>query len=227
MRLLLFLLLILSTAFKKQVNEEYTFIKVDEYAGLQKGRFILYDAVEVTHTPASSSTVNSDTSRYELKVVIEDTISDNLGRISWKYVRYVRDNALQNWVLSDVWMTLVDGNNAELVEENQRIIKMKSPIKSSTIWNANVFNNFVESTYSYDRINLSFDVNTLSFDSTVTVKQSEERNLVSFEKKLEVYAKGIGMVYKYYKDLSIANFDTLNIKEGKELYLYPKLVGFQ
>ena len=162
-----------------------------------------------------------------MKVVIEDTISDNLGRISWKYVRYVRDNALQNWVLSYVWMTLVDGNNAELVEENQRIIKMKSPIKSSTIWNANVFNNFVESTYSYDRINLSFDVNTLSFDSTVTVKQSEERNLVSFEKKLEVYAKGIGMVYKYYKDLSIANFDTLNIKEGKELYLYPKLVGFQ
>ena len=162
-----------------------------------------------------------------MKVVIEDTISDNLGRISWKYVRYVRDNALQNWVLSDVWMTLLDGNNAELVEENQRIIKMKSPIKSSTIWNANVFNNFVESTYSYDRINLSFDVNTLSFDSTVTVKQSEERNLVSFEKKLEVYAKGIGMVYKYYKDLSIANFDTLNIKEGKELYLYPKLVGFQ
>ena len=113
------------------------------------------------------------------------------------------------------------------VTMHSKIIKMKSPIKSSTIWNANVFNNFVESTYSYDRINLSFDVNTLSFDSTVTVTQSEERNLVSFEKKLEVYAKGIGMVYKYYKDLSIANFDTLNIKEGKELYLYPKLVGFQ
>lgn len=227
MRLLGLFILASLISCKKQDNQQNSFIKVDDYAGLKKGRFIIYDALEIQHTPASSTTVFSDTSRYELKVLIEDTIYDNLGRVAWKYNRYKRLNAQEAWTLSDVWTTLVDGNNNELVEENQRIIKLKSPIKASTEWNANVFNNIGESIFSYSNINDPFVFNNLNFDSTVTVVQGDERNLIKYEKKIEVYAKGIGMIYKYFKELSIANFDTLNIKNGKELYLYPKSFGFQ
>ena len=227
MRLFILLLLTALISCKKQDNLENSFIKVDDYAGLKKGRYIIYDAIEIQHTPASSTTVFSDTSRYELKVLIEDTIYDNLGRLAWKYNRYKRFNAQEAWTLNDVWTTIVDGNNSELVEENQRIIKLKSPIKASTEWNANVFNNIGESIFSYAKINDPFVFNNLNFDSTVTVVQSDERNLIKYEKKIEVYSKGIGMIYKYFKELSIANFDTLNIKNGKELYLYPKSVGFQ
>jgi len=227
MRLIILLLLTALISCTKQDNQQNSFIKVDDYAGLKKGRFIIYDALEIQHTPASSTTVFSDTSRYELKVLIEDTIHDNLGRVAWKYIRYKRLNAQEAWTLSDVWTTIVDGNNSELIEENQRIIKLKSPIKSSTEWNANVFNNIGESIFSYANINDPIVFNNLNFDSTVTVIQADERNLIKYEKKIEVYAKGIGMIYKYFKELSIANFDTLNIKNGKELYLYPKSVGFQ
>jgi hypothetical protein len=227
MRFLILFVLVFIVACKKQEDKVPDYIKVDKYAGLEKGRFIIYQAIEINHTPATSTTVISDTFRYELKVVIEDTLTDDLGRISWKYLRYKRQNAQENWALSDVWTTLLAAENLEIVEENQRIIKLKSPIKNSTAWNENIYNNLGESVVSYEKINASFSLNSLSFDSTVTVNQGEERNLISFVKKQEVYAKGVGMVYKYFKDLKIANFDTLNIKSGKELYLYPKLVGFQ
>jgi len=67
----------------------------------------------------------------------------------------------------------------------------------------------------------------LFFDSTVIVNQGSDRNLIRFYKKQEVYAKGIGMVYKYYKDLNISNFDTLQISSGKELILKPLQYGIQ
>ena len=227
MRYSIILLVLINLSCSKQVNYENSFIKVDEYSGLTKGRFIVYDVKEINHTPATATTVISDTLHYELKVVIEDTLYDNLGRLSWKYSRFKRNSSSESWVQTDVWTSYVDRNNFELVEENQRIIKMKSPIKNSTNWDANIYTNLGSTNYSYLNINNSFTFNNLFFDSTVTIDQEDLRNLIDYRKKMEIYAKGVGMVYKYYKDLDIANFDTLNIKSGKELYLFPKLIGFQ
>jgi len=42
--------------------------------------------------------------------------------------------------------------------------------------------------------------------------------LVDHRKKFEVYAKGVGLIYKFYKDNDILNFDTLNIRFGREIH---------
>ena len=56
------------------------------------------------------------------------------------------------------------------------------------------------------------------------VEQEDVLNLVSFRRKYEQYANNVGLVNKYYKDLNIFNFDTLNIQYGTEL-IY-KCIGF-
>jgi len=53
----------------------------------------------------------------------------------------------------------------------------------------------------------------------LVVEQEDKRNLIEFKRKYEVYANRVGMVKKYYKDLQISNFDTLNIKSGKEIFM--------
>ena len=196
-----------------------------EYYDLTPGRFIEYEATEITHN--SNSAIQHDTLNYFLRVQIEDTIYDNLGRLNRKYVRYKRFSTNDNWLISDVWMAFKDNNNAELIEENERIIKLKFPVNSYTNWNANVFNSSSSLECFYEQIHSPKIINGLFFDSTATVNQGSDRNLIRFYKKQEVYAKGIGLVYKYYKDLNISNFDTLSITTGKELFLRPIQYGIQ
>ena len=70
------------------------------YYDLTPGRFIEYSAIEITHN--SNSAIQHDTLNYFLRIQIEDTIFDNLGRLNRKYVRYKRLSVNDNWVISDV-----------------------------------------------------------------------------------------------------------------------------
>jgi hypothetical protein len=189
------------------------------YFDITQGRYIEYEVLEINHD--ENALIQHDTLRYYLKIQIEDTLIDNIGRINNKYVRYKKSNLTDSWILSDVWTTIIDVNNAEIVEENQRIIKMKFPVDGFTNWNANVFTNLSSLECFYEDIHKARTINGLSFDSTVRVNQGSDRNLIRYYKKYETYAKGVGMVEKYYKDLNISNFDTLNISSGKELYFKP------
>lgn len=189
------------------------------YFDITQGRYIEYEVLEINHD--ENALIQHDTLRYYLKIQIEDTLIDNIGRINNKYVRYKKSNLTDSWILSDVWTTIIDGNNAEIVEENQRIIKMKFPVDGFTNWNANVFTNLSSLECFYEDLHKARTINGLAFDSTVRVNQGSDRNLIRYYKKYETYAKGVGMVEKYYKDLNISNFDTLNISSGKELYFKP------
>ncbi len=187
------------------------------YYDTTPGRYIEYRVLEINHDESTQN--QHDTLNYFLRVQIEDTITDNMGRINRKYVRYKKMNFNDPWQISDVWMTIVDGVNAELVEENQRIVKLKFPINEFTKWNANVFNLDEKLDCFYENIHQSQLINGLFFDSTVTVNQGLVRNFLRYYRKNEVYAKGVGMISKYFKDLNISNFDTLQIDSGKEIYM--------
>ncbi len=58
--------------------------------------------------------------------------------------------------------------------------------------------------------------------------QSGWYGVMTYSKKIyEVYAKGIGLVKKYWKDLTISNFDTLNVQFGVEQFYTISGYGFQ
>lgn len=186
------------------------------YFDLTPGRYIIYDVVEISH---SQGAAGSDTSVYQLKTVIGDTVMDNSGRIARKFYRYTRDNSSETWDLKDVWTTIIADYRAELVEENQRVIKLVFAPTLEKNWNANVYNLQAELDCVYDEIHKSYTVGSNQFDSTITVEQADELNLIEYKRKYEVYAKGVGLVKKHFRDLSINNFDVTDINEGKELFM--------
>ena len=173
------------------------------YYDTTQGRYIEYRVLEIIHDESAQN--QHDTLNYFLRVQIEDTIIDNLGRVNRKYVRYKKMISNDPWQISDVWMTIIDGVNAELVEENQRIVKLKFPVNEFTNWNANIFNLDEKLDCYYENLHQSRSINGLYFDSTLTVNQGFVRNFIRYFKKNEVYANGIGMISKYYKDLNISN----------------------
>jgi len=194
----------------------------DSYYPMETGMYVDYYVREINHD--ASSSVPHDTSNYYMRALIEDTITDNQGRIAYKYIRLTRMQVDDDWQVSDVWTTTNNNHKIELIEENRRKVKLILPPTTFDVWDANSYNSLSEMNCYYSDIHQPFSMNSINFDSCLIVQQENVLNLVEYKKKYEVYANHVGLVKKHYKDLVISNFDTLNITSGKELTL--NCIGF-
>lgn len=209
------ILIVLSVASCKK--EEVGFDFHYSYYDQTPGRYVIYDVLEVKHD--QGALVQHDSLRYQLKTVIGDTFVDNLGRVAREFLRYKRNTVSDPWVLSDVWTSILQNNKAELIEENQRVIKLVFTPTIQKTWNMNAFNSLDPLECYYRDIHEPYTINSISFDSTLVVEQEDFFTLVDYKRKFEIYAKGVGLIRKYYKDLEIQNFDTINgVKNGNELF---------
>lgn len=193
-----------------------------EYFGLEQGKFVTYHVTEVFHDEALVPA--NDTFRYVLKTVVGETILDNEGRSAHKIFRYSYDWNTGELMDQRVWTAIIDGPRGEMVEENQRVIRLVFAVRNGKSWDLNAYNTFDVQGARYIEAHRSRTVNGFSLDSTVVVEKEDFLSLVDYRRKYEVYAKNIGLVQRSYKDLRIMNFDTLNIKSGTETHY--QLVDF-
>ena len=187
----------------------------ESYFPMDFGTYVDYEVVEIQHD--INAEITNDTVFYYLRTVIGDTITDNEGRLARKFVRKKRNELSDPWVISDVWTALVNDIRVEVTEENKRKVWLILPPLNSSFWDLNAFNVDEPIFCTYDGMHENSSINNISFDSVITVEQEDVLNLVSFRRKYEQYANNVGLVKKYYKDLNIFNFDTLNIQSGTEL----------
>jgi hypothetical protein len=201
---------------KKDITPEPQFHY--DYYSLETGKYVVYEAMEIRHDV--QALIQRDTNRFFLKTVIGESITDLEGDTAYKFFRYTKNNISDEWVIKDVWTTKLKNRRAELVEENQRLVKLVFAPTSDKVWDMNAFNADPKQNVRYDieSLHQSRTINTMNFDSTVQVNQQDFFSLVDHRKKFEVYAKGVGLIYKFYKDNDILNFDTLNIRFGREVH---------
>jgi len=142
-----------------------------DYYPIETGRFVVYDAMEIRHD--IQALVQRDTTIFLLKTVIGEQITDLEGDIAYKFYRYWKTNPNDEWIIKDVWTTKIKDRRAELVEENQRIIKLVFAPTSDKIWDINAHNTFapLNARYNTESLHKNFSVNNISFDSTVRVNQ--------------------------------------------------------
>ena len=211
-----FLLTAFVSCQKDKVNVTSGSFHYNYYPYVQ-GSYWIYQAMEISHD--ENANVPHDTTFYELKTEIGDTLYDNEGRLVYRFNRYKRSGIFNPWQLTDVWTTVVSENRAEIVEENIRRVALRFPIKSNTVWDPNQFNFLPSQQGYYERIHEPYSTGYVNSDSSVHAFSVKELTLVSYKNQYEVYGKNIGLMKKYFKDLQISNFDTLNVKQGKELFL--------
>lgn len=188
-----------------------------EYFGMEEGRYIIYDVVEIVHDDALNQ---HDTTIYQLKTYWADTFVDNQGRPAREFWRYVRPTSNDPWVLQDIWTGVHDGIRAELVEENQRVVKLVFSPTQNKEWDANAYNMNGEQICYYRAIHGDTTIDNTSFDPTLVVEQDQFNSLIDSVRRYEMYAKGIGMILKYERDLhyQINNQSQIYLNEGTERY---------
>lgn len=218
--LLLFALTLLGC--KKDIPIDFHF----EYFGMEQGRYIVYDVTEITHDDALNQ---HDTSIYQLKTYWADTFVDNEGRTAREYWRYVRPTENDPWQLQDIWTGVYDGIRAELVEENQRVVKLVFAPTQNKQWDANAYNMGEEQNCFYRDIHSDTTINNVFFDPTLVVEQDQFNSLIDSVHRYEMYAKGIGMILKYERDLhyQINNQSQIYLNEGTERYYRFVETGFE
>lgn len=199
----------------KKETETLRTASLIEYFPLEVGKTFLYRLDSTVPASFGSALIVKS---YQAKDTIESTFIDNQGRLSYRIFRFIRDTAgLQPWSFAATFVATPTDNAIEYVENNLRFLKLHAPVTEGYLWLAHSFidtkslNTTVgyldEWEYEYQNLGSGYTVFETAYDSTVTVFQHDETtpegpfdaaNYYQLNKASEVYAKGIGLIYKEF-----------------------------
>ena len=211
--IILGLFLLLFTAACKKKEPEVIDLKYD-YFQLVEGAYVTYDVTYIFHDEAL---LKHDTVVYQIKTVVGDSVIDNAGRVARKFNRYIREASTDPWATKDVWTGIITDGRAELVEENQRKVKLVFAPTEDKTWDINYFNSDGKVTASYDSIDVSRSIQGLDFYNTLIVRQKNYITLIDEINNFEIYARNVGMIFKQEKSLKY-NFGETIPNYGTEYY---------
>ena len=161
---------------------------------LEIGNYIDYNVVEITYPVVMSEPIITKT--YELREQITEIFTDIDGQISFKLLRQSRPDASQLWKTDSVWFAKKNTFRAVKVENNIPYVKLSFPVKEGLEWDGNSMNGKDKELYRMFDIGKKYEMNQLSFPNTLKIEQQDLCTFVSLDRRYEVYADSIGVVYK-------------------------------
>jgi hypothetical protein len=185
-----------------------------EYFPNLTGSFIEYRVQHITFG------ITTDTTEYFMREFVSETFIDNVGTPANIVERAVRSSVDEPYTTQLVFTQKRTPTNAQRVIDNQRVIHMVFPLQTGQSWDGNGHNVMEPWMFSTGPIGVAHSVGPLTFDETVRINQRENVNLVEQQIAWEVYAKGIGLVERYYKNVAFQNFELV----GEEFHW--RITGF-
>ena len=201
------IVLLLAMICCKKETDEFTIDYQVAYVPTATGHWVVYDVDSIRYNFIDPSTQQVDTIRYQQRETITDTFYDNLGRIAQRLELARRPNSSAAWVLDRVWYSVKTGTTYEKVENDLRFLKLVFPPYKDITWKGNqyipasdtgnqAYKIYAGWNYKITEVNVPATFNGLLFDSTLTVTQVDEENLIDKKRSVEQFAKGVGLIYK-------------------------------
>ena len=183
-----------------------------DYYPMHLGNYIIYrmDSLKYFNVGSKETVIS-----YLAKEIVEDSITDNLGRPSYRVTRYLSDtNGTSPWVPSIAYMVTPLKTSVEVVENNLRFIKLVTPVQDGITWNGNAYIDTKSDysqfqymdgwNYTYAKTGLPYVVIAGTIPQTVTVNEADAVTGLgdgSFTQTIysaEIYGKHIGIIYKRF-----------------------------
>lgn len=120
------------------------------------------------------------------------------------------------WVFCATYQATYTATNVEYIDNNLRYIKLANPVSYNTTWKGNAYINTTQGTsvydyldgwdYAYQNLDEPFKCLKGTIQNTYTVLQQNQTTPAVFDAVvrndknygLEVYAKGIGLIYREF-----------------------------
>jgi hypothetical protein len=163
-----------------------------DYFPLETGNYTIFDVHETYY----ALTANPITRIYQVKDEVAESFTDLAGETAFKVLRYSRKDTLANWHLDSVWTAKRTLSQAIRTENNVSYVKMVFPLEAQQAWNGNALNNKGQDDYQLEAIGKPYQLPSQAFNKTITVVQQADSSLVGLDKRKEVYAQNVGLVYR-------------------------------
>jgi hypothetical protein len=189
---------------------------ISDYYPLKVGTSLLYRLDSTVRGPSGAELVVRS---YQAKDSVESTFLDNQGRQSYRIFRFIRNLAgTQPWQFAATFFATPTQRSVEYVDNNLRFIKLVAPIRNNYTFKAHSFIQADPGTsqfsylydweYEYENVGEPYKIGNTMYENTITVLQQDETfpegpfnpALAAQIRTLgvEVYAKGIGLIYKEF-----------------------------
>lgn len=220
---LLFLFTILITVSCKK-DSDFNMDLGYDYIVNQKGAYIVY---HVDSTIYNDFTKEITRTSLEMKEVIVEDFIDNLGRNAQRVNRYKRAIGDTDWELFRTYYIVKGKINAERIDENLRYINFVFPAKENITWLGNRFIDAVENNkflnnwnYKYTSVDAPLTLEGKNYSETATIILRDNETVIEKVYAKEIYAKGIGMIYKEWQHLETqSNFDKPWLEKAEKGYI--------
>lgn len=188
--------------------------KISEFFPLTVGKYITYSLDSTVVYENFGQTINVHS--YQVKLVVDAQVTDNLGRPAYRIIRYIRTSPANAWTPDNTFLAVPTDFTMEFIENNLRFLRMKEPIREGFSWKGNTYIDTYSLNsnlkymddwdYAYDSLDVPLTINGFTLDSTVKVLQRDETigtpsNPASYSEinyAAEKYARGLGLVYKKF-----------------------------
>jgi hypothetical protein len=165
-----------------------------DYFPLEQGSYIIY-TVESIIWDDNDQTI--DTTNYRVKMQIDTTFTDNLGRLSYRWLRYIQADTATRWTYDHTFALTRTAERMESVEGNNRFVRLAFPVKTAISWDVNAFNTEDALQAKYIDVGFSKSIGGKTFDDCALVLLEDNSSLINEYYQEEVYARGIGMIRRY------------------------------
>ncbi|MCX2739193.1 hypothetical protein [Pontibacter anaerobius] len=191
-----------------------------DYYPLEVGDYRIYNVTDIRFM----SDVG-DTTRFQLRERVDTTFFDQTNTLTYKIIRSIRGNENQEWV--DDSVMVVTKSDAMVVEtrNNTKHVKLVFPVKEGFTWLGDAYNNnkeasykpdpatnrrsdyyLIKESYTFENVGQAFSINDTTYSKTLTVVQGTPiETWIGYDDRKEVYAEGVGMVYRLYTRIIYCN----------------------
>jgi hypothetical protein len=202
-------------------KEEFVSEPLTAYMPMTVGKYITYRVDSLVFT--QFGTVD-ETHYYRVKHQVDAQITDNLGRPAYRVFRYISDSSgTQPWQASGSYTVTLDGMQAEVTEDNLRVIKLHLPLKEGFSWRGNRYlptdpygplytfsndDNMEEWDFQYEAGPTSFTYKGRNYSNVFTVEQIDEvlnvpitvpTSYAAKTRSVDRYSRGIGLVFRQFE----------------------------
>ena len=184
-----------------------------DYLPLEIGRYVEYKLDSTIYLQIGSDLDETVTTTTYVKEVVLDVLSVNGDETTYRFERYEKSLPEDSYVLSDIWTYVDTKESLDRVENNLKLKNLTFPISTKQVWDPAVYLNtgdklkysnrygevmqtFKDWNAVYTDLHKPMTINSMSFDSTITVVHADATNLIERRYAKEVYAKGVGLIKK-------------------------------
>lgn len=185
----------------KTETEDYN-TQSTAYYKYSKGNIRDYDFDSTSYDWASGKILKY---HWLIRETVTDTFRDLEDELAYRLEQFQSTDSGKSYIFYAINTAKSDATGFQRVEDNQRYMKLAVPIADKKKWDGNIYNSQGFQEYKYTGVKKPYVNQYLDFPDCVFVSQQEDSTFLSSDRKSEVYAKDVGMVYRLNQSIRYNN----------------------